>query len=819
MNFQKFVKANKMIKIKKINIEGLRGIRKAFNLQLDSKSTLIYGDNGSGKSSIADSIEWFYYDRVEHLSTEEIGRKGIEALRNIHLENDEDAFAELFFTDNKLNSRKRLFIKNSKLLNDYSNTTKDFSEYIDLSLKENLILRYKDLIKFIVLTKSKKLEEISEIIGFSEVTKIKSVLKKAVNDLKKELKLKDYDSQINRKQAIIIEQLGQNITNDEQYLNAVRELIKPLKLPVEIKNDNSIGTVLASIKQPKDEGELRLQVSYEKVISALKSLKDSVRSIRSSYETTYQKYLIISKDTDKFKKISLEKLLSEGLSILEKRIYENDKCPLCLQEKKRGILIDELTKRIEELSAFKEEKEEFEEEKTSTQKLVQKELSEIEAVQKEPCILHEELSEIKKEIAQLKRAFSDAIDELKKISLQEFKEIANPVDFLNFEASKIEEMVPALEDKKNRLVEKRKDDIRFTITSKLIIVQQAYKDIKALKRESVLLANQQHSMELIYGEFAKKQKDGLSSFLTAISKDINDFYLYMNNSEKVDSIELMSIGEEEEFVGITFQLKFHGEIISPPDKYLSESHLNCLGICLFLSSVKAFNKVNRFFILDDVISSFDKHHRIRFAHLLQEKFSDYQIFLFTHEKDWFEYVANMVKSQNWLIKKVVWNYENGSYIEPALYELKDKIEHKFKMSDSSELGNSIRIYLERLLKGICFNFEVKVKFLYNEDNEKRMFNELISALQSTLKQRKCELKDEAVFSRLLGSAFLGNVTSHDSSFSEDIADLKAFYGDVLELERLFSCDECGKFISVLFFDNVENRIRCSCGKRCFNWKI
>ena len=63
-----------MIKINKLEIKGMRGIRKILPLDLSpSKSLLIFGDNGSGKSSITDVLEWHYYRKVEHLSTEEIG--------------------------------------------------------------------------------------------------------------------------------------------------------------------------------------------------------------------------------------------------------------------------------------------------------------------------------------------------------------------------------------------------------------------------------------------------------------------------------------------------------------------------------------------------------------------------------------------------------------------------------------------------------------------------------------------------------------------------------------------------------------------------
>ena len=808
------------MKIKNIEICGLRGIRHCLNLSLDSaRSVLIYGDNGSGKSSITDALEWFYYDRVEHLTGEEISRskKGIEALRNIFLSDDEDAYVYLKFSDSEIDVRKRLFYKRSKLSSEYSNSTQEFKDYIKASLKENLILRYKDLLKFILFTKAQRLEEISEIIGFSEVTKTKAVFKKAVNNLARDLKTKNFDSLINSKQALILEQIGQNVNSDDQYFNAVRELVAPLKLSVEVKDDESVDKILELIKKPEDEEALRLQLSYEKVIETLSNLKDSVENILSSYRDYYERYQKICKDIDKLKKISLERLLSEGLEILARNVFEDERCPLCLQEKSREELIEELRRRIEELSIFKKEKDEMEEERRTTQRLLQSIVSQMEAALREECLSIEENLEIKSKIEQIKNTLSDDLERLKKFTLVAREEIKKPEEFVCLDISTVHQVVSILKEKRKKITTARKDDLKFSISNKLTLVRQAYREIRSLKRELEILKNQLQSMELIYNEFVKKQRDALSSFLKAISNDINEFYLYMNRSEKVDEIELIPLDKDDELIGVTIQFKFHGNVVSPPDKYLSESHLNCLGICLFLSSVKAFNQVNKFFILDDVISSFDKAHRLRFANLLMEKFSDYQIFLFTHEKDWFEYVANMVKGKNWIVTKMIWDYEKGANLETPLFDLRRRIENKFEKSDTSELGNLIRKYLERLLKEICFNLEVKMRFLYNDQNENRMTNELLSELRGKLKKRNCEIKDHAVLDRLSASIFIGNRTSHDSSFTETIPDLKTFYEDVLELKNLFICDNCGKYISKRYHDPVENLIRCSCGDMKYNW--
>ncbi len=807
------------MRIKSLEINGLRGVKKNLSINLDSsKSILIYGDGGSGKSSIVDALEWFYYDKVEHLSSEEIGTKGINALRNIFLSDEEDAYVELKYSDSRYDSRKRLFLKKSKLTSENTNAMQAFNDYIDTSLKENLILRYKDLLRFILSTKTEKLKEISSIIGFSEVSRIKDVFKKAANELKNDLKRSNFDYHVNAKQSLIMSQVGQNIWNDEQYLNAVKELVVPLKLQAEIKDILSIDNILELIKKPEDKEALTQQLSYEKVIGSMGNLKSSFDDTRSSYEKFHKKYQEILKDIDKFKKISLEKLLSAGLSVLEKRIFEDDKCPLCLQEKSRDELIDELRKRVEELAVFKKETDELLEEKSSTQRFIQNTLTEIESILKEKSLLLEENAETKKEVEGLKELVSKALESIKEFSLKDMVKLNTPEEFIYIDNSMLQRLVSILSTKKEKIITGKKDDLVFSIYSKILSVKQAYAEISSLKRASNILMEQQQSMELIYNEFVKKQREGLCSFLESISKDINDLYLFMNDSENVSEIKLIPLDSGDEFAGITLQFKFHSKSESPPHKYLSESHLNCLGICLFLASVKAFNKTNKFFVLDDVISSFDTSHRGRFARLLIEKFSDYQIFLFTHEKDWYELVSNMIKGRKWDVKKITWDHENGASIDEPLPDLKIRIENKIKNSDTSELGNMIRKYLERQLKNICFNLEVKVRFLFNDHNENRMSNELLSELKSKLKDRKCEIKDQAVFERLNTSVFLGNRTSHNSSFSESIDDLKMFYSDVLELERLFRCIQCSTPISKKYYDPTEDIIKCSCGNLKYIWK-
>ncbi len=296
----------------------------------------------------------------------------------------------------------------------------------------------------------------------------------------------------------------------------------------------------------------------------------------------------------------------------------------------------------------------------------------------------------------------------------------------------------------------------------------------------------------------------------------------MNVNEKVDDIKLVPIENNDELSGITIAFKFHNAETSPPHKYLSESHVNCLGIAFFLASVKAFNRSNGFVVLDDVISSFDTNHRKRFGDLLLEKFADYQLIVLTHEKNWYGYLANAVRGKNWKNNVVKWDNDNGTYIDEPTEDIRTRIESQLKTGNFEGLGNEFRKYLEHILKEIAFNLEVKFRYLFNDTNEDRMAYELLTELKAkTNKHAGPPIKGAAIIDRLLVTSFITNKDSHDSTFISEGGDFRAVWKDIKDLESLYFCDDCGRCLSIKHYDDVNKIVRCGCkgnnAKSC-DWK-
>ena len=807
-----------MAKIKSINISGIRGIKNPLPLNLNNRSILIFGESGSGKSSLTDAIEWYYSDGVKHLVSEETGStKGRGALRNLFIPDSEDAFINIQYSNNKLNATKTI---NSSLRASISNTTDDFKDYLLATQSENLILRYRDLVEFIIASKTDKLKKLQNIIGFSAVADVRELLKKSAGRIARNIKSANYDNQKNAQQSVVLENLGQNAYTDDQLFAGANLSIKPLQIGKDIKSHKDIQDVLKTIESKEDTALLEQISFYTKVGENLTEVVGNIAIIHSSYKTYHTIYTELRKDPENIRKLQLLALLKEGQSVLKNDVAQDDYCPLCLQEKSKIELIKELNERIKELEELEKEKDKLEEQGQKLKDILRVNVSTIDGLLKEKLFKEEQQAKLLEKVQQIKTSLNAFSDELERELIA--KDPIQEPSKIQIDKQDISELAKQAQDLAKALTESKRSNIKFQIYTKLFHAVTAYNQYQSINRQQEILTKQQVTFQLLFADFIKRQEKALNVFLQMFSANINEYYTTMNPNEKVENIKIVPIKDKnDDLVGITIEYSFFDEIKTPPIAYLSESHINCLGLSFFLSSVKAFNKKNEFFVLDDVISSFDRAHRLRFAKLLTDKFGEYQVLLLTHEWGFFELMASDVKSKGWLIQDFKWSKENGVAIEEGISDIKERILKKFEDKNKEGLGNDIRVYTEKVMKEIAYNIEAQVAFRYNEINEKRMAPELLDSVHSRISKKGTELKDKAKIPELKGMPmFIANVTSHDNDFNANIEDLAAIWEDIEKTIQLFYCDEdkCRTYISIKYYDNVENKIRCKCGKLTYNWK-
>lgn len=805
-----------MVKIKSISIGGLRGIREPLTLNLDNKSILIFGENGSGKSSLTDVLEWYYSDAVEHLTTREIGStKGRGSLLNQFIPDNSKAFIDIKYSSPKLNAVKTI---DKSLKTSTSNTTDDFEAYLLATQSENLILRYRDLVRFIVATAGEKLERLQNIIGFSAVANVRSILKKSAGRIARNIKSANYDNQKNAQQSVILNNLAQNAYTDAQLFAGVNQLIKPLHIEKDIQTHKDIQLVLKAIEAKEDGGIFGQINFFTKVGENLAEVGGNLDSIHSGYKAYHVIYTGLRKDPENIKKLQLLALLKEGQSILQSDVVQNDYCPLCQQGKSKVELINELNERIKELEELQKQKDQLEDEGHKLNDILKVNINTVEGLLKEKLFTEKQNAVLLEKVQQVNTSLSAFSKELQK-GLMTNDPIQQPSK-MQVDKKDISELSKQALDTAKGLTESKRSNIKFEIYTKLYQASNAYNEYQLIKKRQDILTKQQTTFLSLFADFIKRQEKALTAFLDMFSSQIDNYYTTMNPNEKIEKIKLVpNKDKNDDLVGITIEFSFFDEIKTAPIAYLSESHINCLGLSFFLASVKAFNKQNEFIVLDDVISSFDRPHRLRFAKLLTDMFGGYQILLLTHEQGFFELVASDVKGKGWMIKEFKWSQENGVGIDEATADIKERILKKFKDKDTDGLGNDIRVYTEKVMKEIAYNIEAPVAFRYNEINEKRMAPELLDAVHSRIAKKGNGLKDKANIQKLKGMPmFIGNITSHDNEFTESIEDLAAIWEDIENTIHAFHCVGCNKFIAVKYFDNVESKIRCGCGKVTYDWK-
>jgi DNA repair exonuclease SbcCD ATPase subunit len=177
------------MKLKKIKINGIRGFNylKDENgnplphlIELNEKHLFLYGENGTGKSSLFDAIEWCFTGEIEESHNRKI-QNPKDFLANKFCDAKDNPYVEILFT--KKNTEEtflRKLIKNKNPNFKYENEAKEHfieSNRIDnfvIDTKASLWQRFSDL-----LGSTQKALDIFEKIGFeNEARKAKDQIKK-----------------------------------------------------------------------------------------------------------------------------------------------------------------------------------------------------------------------------------------------------------------------------------------------------------------------------------------------------------------------------------------------------------------------------------------------------------------------------------------------------------------------------------------------------------------------------------------------------------------------------------------------------------------
>ena len=169
---------------------------------------------------------------------------------------------------------------------------------------------------------------------------------------------------------------------------------------------------------------------------------------------------------------------------------------------------------------------------------------------------------------------------------------------------------------------------------------------------------------------------------------------------------------------ILLNVKFFDKDISERYLLLNEAKLSAIALAIYFSSILCLPKPKRgmrILALDDVLIGLDMSNRFPVLDILEEDFKDYQIFLMTYDKAWYEIVKQRTEEKYWKYTefyfKATDEYEIPVCKDDAPYL--EKAKEYLDESDYKACVVYLRTAFEETIKRFCEKKGLRVRYCEN----------------------------------------------------------------------------------------------------------
>jgi energy-coupling factor transporter ATP-binding protein EcfA2 len=776
------------MRIRAIRLSWFRGAADPVSLDLDGRSVVVYGANGSGKSSFVDAIEHAINNgRIGHLAHEYSGKRQERAIPNTHTPPGRKTEVAIRFNDD---TELKLVIAKDGF------TTTKGGESVAMHLWDyrQTVLRQDEVAAFIHETKGGKYSALLPLLGLhsmelgaENLRQLGKAIDTRARVKEKTVKLKEGD--LKRKSTFGDD--TEDEINDKvlrlysKYCSGRDETEDVLLLCAKVKK--------AIEKQIADSSaDQRRHVALTSVAEI--DFKGAVEAVRS----------MNGKLAD-----SVEPLIAERLEVLqaaggyvERLTEETDvECPACGQVITVHAFQAHVTAEREHLNEIIET---FDSRKAAIAMLCDS----VKSLQSN--LGKPEVEAWREEIADGplagSLAFLDGIDPEKLRGSCGEDELDG-----------IEQMlIPVVDVAISQSKEAPADAQDLTNDSQTVEVARAVKeaseDASAVAHAESLRSFIRNVEQRIREEIRLRSQ----RVIDEISSDIQAMWATLHPDEPIDDVCLYIPNDTDKAIDIG--LKFHGLKQESPRLTLSEGYRNSLGLSIFLAMAKREERRDRPLILDDVVVSLDRNHRGMIAELLVRHFAGRQVLVLTHDRDWYAELRQLLPGSQWRFR-VLLPYETpsiGIRWSDRTTSFGDARAHLAARPDSA--GNDARKIMDVEISLIAERLQVRLPYMRGERNDRRTAHDFLQRMISDSK--RC-------FQRRGGEEY---ILYNDASEVLDLAD-RLLIGwanrashtfDMVRTEAtklidvceraldLFNCPSCCK---VLWYAEVKSSqsVQCQCG--------
>ena len=748
------------MKITRLEMEGFRCFREKKPLLFkEGRSLCLLAENGRGKSSIADALEFWSTGDVAWTHRDGVGLSAL-----VHLEHT-DAKVEVRIDSVGVASRSLKGRKAGELEVGSGPLATGFkAERIPM-------LGHRTMAQFVDKTANDKRTELLEALGLEALGTFRS----GVSSVKRKLVRlsKEAQQQVQSAESTLQKKLdGRSLKDALTKLSSVAQLKTQLT-----DEEDLIAWKPPAMNSQSPSSPLAL---VEELYGAREELAKSSTSLWSDAVS----------DRATAAEGGLSALLTAGKSVLAKS--DEERCPLCLVEQDRAALLKQIEERAAQLAAADEK---F---LTAAAELEKHEAAVNRLVRAVTASLAADMTVDAGPITELRDAANQL--EIYKVSLAKARAdrspLPSPPSLPSGDAiSKLRESVLATPSEVGpALIE----------LSELKGVVAALKNARRNSAEVERKADAAAAAEEISDRTVEK---AIQAALDRINEPLAKYYGLLVNQPMYGEVGLTYT--QGRVGGIDFQFRWNElEDVRPAQRVMSESELNALGLALFLARLRVEPPSWRTMVLDDVVASFDVVHRTRLLRLLVTEFADWQVVLLTHDPQLSR--AARTEAPDWLDEKVTtWTPQLGPSFGPG--DMRARLNERLNTGEpAEELGGMARLAIEEALERPIQKMGLKIR---HDRNNGYTADEYRRALIDGLKVGKFPRADAEILKRLATDGSVSNRACHFRDHEPGVTeqDLRVLLDDLDDLDRLFECQTCTKKVWEVIHQG-STRCQCTCGE-------
>lgn len=777
------------MRIKTIQLSWFRGAADPVSLDPDCKSMVVYGENGSGKSSFVDAVEYVLNNgRIGHLAHEYSGKHQEKGIHNTHKPHDRKTELRIAFKDG---SELKTEIKPD------GSSTSSGADAVAMNTwdYQRTVLRQDEVARFIHATKGEKYSVLLPLLGLHK-------MEVAAENLRQLARAVEQQSQL-REAKVILKMFATKqketfgTDSDDQILKKIENLHS--KYCADKTTTNDVLSRCQELETALDTRIERFSADQKRHLAleeaAEVNLNDHVDAVRAAS-------LKLASEVEPLIAEKLEVLQSTG-AFVDKLVDEAEvKCPACGQ----SIPVDAFQAHV------------------NAERERLQEIIEILNTRKAAIVtLCDTVKSLKSNLG--KADVKSWRDEIAKGALADSYAY---LDGLNPEALRTscnEEDLKAIEGKLQPLIDAAasasKDvppDVQQITTDKHTV--EASKAVFAAKDQAASAGRAETLLSVINSlEQSIRSEIRLRSqaVIDEISTDIQAMWAILHPGEAIEGVGLYIPKDADKAIDIG--LKFHGVEMESPRLTLSEGYRNSLGLCIFLAMAKREADKDRPLFLDDVVVSLDRNHRGMIIELLEREFSGRQVIILTHDREWYTELRQQLEGKIWAFKALLpyqtpdigirWSHKTTTF-DDARAQLNER-------PDSA--GNDVRKIMDVELALIAERLQIRLPYLRAERNDKRMAHDFLQRIVADGKKcfQKKEGKDyvahtEAINALDTADRLLVSWANRASHTFDLVRPEATKLIDTCEKSlEFFKCSSCGRSVWSAHVEGSE-WVQCQCSQ-------